>query len=63
MREQPFPEIYRDAPLMRTLRDPSRFGGECGVCEFREICGGSRSHAYAVTGTRSLPIPAASTPR
>jgi radical SAM protein len=50
VREQGFPEIYRDAPLMRALRDPSRFGGACGVCEFREVCGGSRSHAYAVTG-------------
>jgi radical SAM protein len=45
-----FTEIYRDAPVMRALRDPSRFGGACGVCEFRETCGGSRSHAYAVTG-------------
>jgi radical SAM protein with 4Fe4S-binding SPASM domain len=24
--------------------------GKCGVCEFRDVCGGSRSHAYAVTG-------------
>jgi len=50
VREQCFTEIYRDAPVMRALRDPSGFGGSCGVCEFREICGGSRSHAYAVTG-------------
>lgn len=50
VREQSFPDIYRDAPLMQALRDPSGFGGRCGVCEFREICGGSRSHAYAVTG-------------
>jgi AdoMet-dependent heme synthase len=50
VREQCFTEIYRDAPVMQALRDPSGFGGRCGVCEFREICGGSRSHAYAVTG-------------
>jgi MoaA/NifB/PqqE/SkfB family radical SAM enzyme len=24
--------------------------GKCGVCEFRQICGGSRARAYAVTG-------------
>jgi radical SAM protein with 4Fe4S-binding SPASM domain len=50
VREQDFTEIYRDAPMMRSLRDPSRFGGACGICEFRDVCGGSRSHAYAVTG-------------
>ncbi len=45
-----FRAIYRDNPLLRALRDPSGFTGRCGVCEFNEVCGGSRSHAYAVTG-------------
>lgn len=48
--EQSFREIYRTHPLLRALRDPSCFDGKCGTCEFREVCGGSRSHAYAVTG-------------
>ena len=48
--ELSFREIYRTNPLLRALRDPSGFSGKCGVCEFGEICGGSRSHAYAVTG-------------
>lgn len=43
-------QIYREAPIMQALRTPDEFGGKCGVCEFREVCGGSRSHAYAVTG-------------
>lgn len=43
-------EVYRDAPLMRSLRRPDGFGGRCGVCEFRTVCGGSRSRAYAVAG-------------
>jgi len=42
--------IYRDSPLFRQLREPARFGGRCGRCEFREICGGSRARAYAATG-------------
>jgi radical SAM protein len=50
VREREFLDIYRDAPLMRQLREPDAFGGKCGRCEFRTICGGSRSHAYAVTG-------------
>ena len=50
VRDQSFPEIYRDSPLLRALRDPEDFGGRCGQCEFRTVCGGSRSHAYATTG-------------
>ncbi len=48
--EMGFREIYRTDPLLRSLRDPVQFTGKCGVCEFREVCGGSRSHAYAVLG-------------
>lgn len=43
-------EVYREDPMMRRLRAPETFGGKCGVCEFRELCGGSRSRAYAMTG-------------
>lgn len=43
-------ETYRDDPTFRLLRDPSALGGRCGRCEFREVCGGSRSRAFAATG-------------
>ena len=43
-------EIYQKHLLFISLRNPSRFKGKCGVCEFNAICGGSRSRAYAVTG-------------
>ncbi|HEX2894962.1 MAG TPA: TIGR04053 family radical SAM/SPASM domain-containing protein, partial [Marmoricola sp.] len=43
-------DVYRNHPLFRDLRDPSRLIGKCGACEFREICGGQRGRAYAVTG-------------
>ncbi|HET7790692.1 MAG TPA: radical SAM protein, partial [Gemmatimonadales bacterium] len=42
--------IYREAQLFRDLRDPNRFTGRCGVCEYRWQCGGSRARAYAATG-------------
>lgn len=42
--------IYRNAPLFKDLRDSSKLKGKCKVCEFREVCGGSRARAYAVTG-------------
>ncbi len=50
IRQQPLADIYRNTPLFKKLRDASNLKGKCGVCEFREICGGSRSRAYALTG-------------
>jgi radical SAM protein len=50
VRERPFTEIYRASPLLQALRRPDGFGGRCGRCEFRSLCGGSRSRAYAMTG-------------
>lgn len=42
--------VYRGSPLFRALRDRSLLKGKCGVCEYRDVCGGSRARAYAVTG-------------
>ncbi|MCC6861339.1 MAG: radical SAM/SPASM domain-containing protein, partial [Bryobacterales bacterium] len=43
-------DVYRRAPLFRQLRDSDSLGGKCGVCEFRNLCGGSRSRSYALEG-------------
>lgn len=50
VREKPLAEIYRESPVLKELRNPDNYKGKCGVCEFRHVCGGSRSRAYAVTG-------------
>ncbi|MBU8915599.1 TIGR04053 family radical SAM/SPASM domain-containing protein [Bacillus sp. FJAT-29953] len=50
IRETPLAEIYRESPIFKALRNPDGFKGKCGVCEFRHVCGGSRSRAYAMTG-------------
>ena len=42
--------VYRDSPLFRELRDREALLGKCRVCEYRDVCGGSRARAYAVTG-------------
>ena len=42
--------IYRESPLFKDLRDTSKLEGKCGSCEFKEICGGSRARALALTG-------------
>ncbi len=50
VREQSLVDIYRDSPVMQQLRNRSLLKGKCGVCEFKELCGGSRARAYAMTG-------------
>ena len=42
--------VYRRARVFRVLRDPDLLSGRCGRCEYRSICGGSRSRALALTG-------------
>lgn len=43
--------IYREHSLFVRLREPDRFEGKCGHCEFRHVCGGSRARAYAASGS------------
>ncbi|MFD6229677.1 TIGR04053 family radical SAM/SPASM domain-containing protein [Streptomyces sp. NPDC060232] len=50
VRQSPLTAIYRTSELFTRLRDADRLGGRCGACEFRRVCGGSRSRAYGVTG-------------
>lgn len=49
-RKESLKNIYQDSPLLRALRDPALLKGRCGECPYNEICGGSRSRAYAMTG-------------
>jgi radical SAM protein len=60
IRMQSLAEIYRESPILKALRDPSRLEGKCGECEFKAICGGSRARAYAVTGNMFAPDPCCS---
>jgi AdoMet-dependent heme synthase len=50
VRKRSLAELYRHSPLFVSLRDSTNLKGKCGICEFREICGGSRARAYALTG-------------
>ncbi|MDQ0216430.1 radical SAM protein [Oikeobacillus pervagus] len=50
VRDESLASIYRDSPIFKELRNPDSYKGKCGVCEFRNVCGGSRSRAYALTG-------------
>jgi radical SAM protein with 4Fe4S-binding SPASM domain len=50
VRETSLGEVYRTHPVFLELRDPNLLKGKCGICEFRDICGGSRSRAFAMSG-------------
>lgn len=61
-------EAYRHSGLFLTLRNSDELEGKCGACEYRNLCGGSRSRAYALTGNllasdpRCVYQPVAATP-
>jgi radical SAM protein len=50
IREASLKEVYRTHPVFLELRDLNLLKGKCRVCEFRDICGGSRARAFAMTG-------------
>jgi AdoMet-dependent heme synthase len=49
LRSQSFGDVWRDAPLFRSIREGT-LGGKCGRCEYRALCGGCRARAFAGTG-------------
>jgi len=50
VKHQSLGDIYRNSDLFTGLRDSSNLKGKCGICEFRDLCGGSRARAWAMTG-------------
>lgn len=50
VRETPFPEIWRNSPHFRNLRDPRKYEGKCGECDYHNVCGGCRARAYSMSG-------------
>ncbi len=43
-------DVYRHSQLFTDLRTPDKIKGRCGICEYRDVCGGQRGRAYGVTG-------------
>jgi AdoMet-dependent heme synthase len=50
VRQQSVVDVYRNAPIFRSLHDPTTFEGRCGKCQYHALCGGSRSRAFEATG-------------
>ncbi|HEY8797908.1 MAG TPA: TIGR04053 family radical SAM/SPASM domain-containing protein [Candidatus Dormibacteraeota bacterium] len=57
VRERPLADIYRDSDLLNRIRG-AQFSGRCGICEFKDLCGGSRSRAFATFGDALAEDPA-----
>ena len=49
LRERSITEIWENAPFLKLLRS-GQYNGRCGVCEYREICGGCRARAGTESG-------------
>ncbi len=49
VRTESLARVYREDKLLKNIRN-RELRGYCGVCEFREICGGSRARAYSYYG-------------
>ena len=50
MREDDVVDVYRNHPIFTSLRNPELLKGKCGVCDYRDLCGGQRGRAYGLTG-------------
>lgn len=59
IRDLPLAKIYRENEVLLGIRSMN-FGGKCGVCEFADLCGGSRARAYATSGDPLAQDPACS---
>jgi heme b synthase len=44
-----FRRIWETSEVFRKVRRVDDYGGKCGVCEYRRVCGGCRARAFAMT--------------
>jgi radical SAM protein with 4Fe4S-binding SPASM domain len=45
-----FRRLYETSPVFLSLADVDSYRGKCGVCGYRQVCGGCRARAYAASG-------------
>lgn len=50
VRQDHIVQVYRTAPIFKSLHDPTTFEGRCGHCQYHMLCGGSRARAFEATG-------------
>jgi radical SAM protein with 4Fe4S-binding SPASM domain len=48
--EQNLSDIWYNNKDLARMRDSNQLEGKCGICGYRQVCGGCRGRAYAATG-------------
>ncbi len=48
--EKKLSDIWYGSEDLARMRDGSELEGKCGVCGYKQVCGGCRGRAYAGTG-------------
>ncbi|HHV15705.1 MAG TPA: putative heme d1 biosynthesis radical SAM protein NirJ2 [Gelria sp.] len=49
VKEQAFDEIWHENAMLQELRSTD-YKGKCGICDYKELCGGCRARAYYYSG-------------
>ena len=49
LKTESFATLWNKSKTFQELRDRKLLEGKCGACEFRDVCGGCRARAYALT--------------
>lgn len=50
-------KIWRNSSILKILRNRENLKSNCGICEYREVCGGCRARAYAYYSDINGPDP------
>ncbi|HUV56852.1 MAG TPA: radical SAM protein [Dehalococcoidales bacterium] len=50
VRDKGIRQIWQESPVLAQLRSRDLLKGECGKCQYKDICVGCRGRAYAETG-------------
>jgi radical SAM protein with 4Fe4S-binding SPASM domain len=58
--QTPLREIWIHSEDLATMRDTKMLKGKCGICGYRDVCGGCRARAFAATGDYMTPEPTCS---
>ena len=48
--QTPISDIWQNNPDLANMRDTSKLTGKCGICEYKNLCGGCRARAFSVKG-------------
>lgn len=50
IRKDDLDDVWKNSEILRKARDRTKFKEHCGICEFRNICGGCRARALGYFG-------------